>query len=350
MSKNPLTRALDDRRFREADITWMRYVGPIGARGLHKVRPDGSGKPRLASGPHRTFKPGNLVPVGSHTGTRGLTILQGNAPPGKRGSIPPVATRITKGPHVPNDPLEVLGSVQLEVWYDLYEQGFIVSEGENVVTLSDFSGNTNNKTGGKYPLRVGQGAGPFGGMHGTWDFPDVTILSRRQMHAFGQSGFPDTWTAAVVVKPSSAVKTSAGYIPILGGSVTGNIYLGPDNNLYAVQGGFTAQTTTAKYFPDVWNAFTFTLSDRGASFSTFIFSGNDGIEESVLATGVFPSTWSPSVVLRNPSTDVGFGTSVIALGEVRMLVGTEPDQHANGEQRQNLYKWMNVVHLGGLQK
>lgn len=78
---------LDARRAKEADIEYWIYIGPEGSSGLHRARPPHSSTSRVigSSLGGRTFRPGSVVPVGSHSGRPGKFII-GGPPPGQRGA------------------------------------------------------------------------------------------------------------------------------------------------------------------------------------------------------------------------------------------------------------------------
>lgn len=82
-----LKRGLDERRVREADITYVVYVRPLNARGLHVVRVQGTDEELVVASlaGKKTHKPGTIVPLGSHTGTPGKFIMP-SPPPGRRGA------------------------------------------------------------------------------------------------------------------------------------------------------------------------------------------------------------------------------------------------------------------------
>lgn len=137
--------ALEQRRFKEADVEFMRYLRPLGTRGLHLVIPEGSKRAIRVSGPKSTFRPGNVVPVGSNTGTEGRTILQANAPPGRRGSDFPVPGVVEQPILIPKTPDLIFGG-SLKIWYDLRLQGTSEGDGNEVTSLEDFSGESNDGT------------------------------------------------------------------------------------------------------------------------------------------------------------------------------------------------------------
>lgn len=104
-----IKRGLDQRRVREADIEYGISVRPEGSTGLHVVRDEHDDTERVvgSSLSGQTFKPGAVVPLGSHTGFPGQFII-GAPPPGRRG-----ASGFAIDAPTPGD-LEVLSVVSAE--------------------------------------------------------------------------------------------------------------------------------------------------------------------------------------------------------------------------------------------
>lgn len=89
------------RRREIADIKYRVYVGPYGNMGLHIVKNRVDGQEFVVAGPSTTFKPGQIVPIGSNTGHQGEIILV-EPPPGRRGSSPPRPPIIIVTPNKPD--------------------------------------------------------------------------------------------------------------------------------------------------------------------------------------------------------------------------------------------------------
>jgi hypothetical protein len=75
--QNNLNRSLNERRGTESDVKYRHYVRPLGNGGMHVVKDTIDGVQYTVSGPTRTFRPGAIVPTGSHTGNQGEFIIEG---------------------------------------------------------------------------------------------------------------------------------------------------------------------------------------------------------------------------------------------------------------------------------
>lgn len=311
-----LRQSLDRRRTGEADIEWMRYVGPLGRRGLHKVRPKGSEKPILVSGPRRTWKPGEIVPVGSHTGTQGRTILASQ--PAQRGAPFPLVTQKTQpvAPVVaPTNPLEIFGG-SLELWFDIYEQGTAgLSDGDPVSSFTDFSGNGRNGTGTAMQL-LASGANGLPSWHApaNGQITHTSVLS---------TGFPEPFSIYLVFSMGSGAdvelasevwwRNADAKVAFLGDG--GTINTAPRSNITYPAGTMVGFGLTA------------------------FLSG--GVHELIFQSGVTEDPVTPVL----SASSWGMSREKIRIGELRMVVASSLD--ANSLQRSQMATYMNFIISGG---